>query len=214
MHIEADDSGDFPVLVIGDSWTRFRRLDGGIRAALSSRGFRPRLVSVGLSGCSAGEIAAALPGHLPQIRSAAGGRAGLAVLMAGVNDAVRHLGPRRYARNLVALSELAAAVAERVLAVELPPVRGDIAGPLGRIKHQLYRVLFDGPGDTIATYRAALARTGALDILPVDPFFPAAFKDGVHLTDQEYARFAAYLGEMIARRLPLRRADRVAQAAE
>lgn len=188
MEVHDDGSGDWPVLIYGDSWARFRRLDKGVRDALAH--LNPRIVSSGRAGRSAAELLADWPtAGLPALDYQ------LAILMVGINDVVRHLGARQYADAALALAQTIPA--RRVLVVEAPRVTGDASWLPGRIKHQLYRLVFEDGSDTVTTYRAAL--TG-VEILPVDGF-PMAFKDGVHLTDEGYAGFGAYLGERIRERL-------------
>ena len=166
----------------------FRRLDKGVRDALAH--LNPRIVSCGRAGRSAAELLADWPrAGLPDLDYQ------LAVLMVGVNDVVRHLGARQYAVGTLALTQTIPA--RRVLVVEAPRVTGDAAWLPGRIKHQIYRLLFEDGSDTVATYRAALA---GVEVLPVDGF-PMVFKDGVHLTEENYAGFGAWLGERIRERL-------------
>lgn len=188
MDVHDDGAGDWPVLIYGDSWARFRRLDKGVRDALAH--LNPRIVSCGRSGRSAAELLADWPtAGVPTLDYQ------LAVLMVGVNDVVRHLGARQYAAATLALAQTIPA--RRVLVVEAPRVTGDAAWLPGRIKHQLYRLLFEDGSDTVTTYRATL--TG-VEVLPVDGF-PMVFKDGVHLTEEGYAGFGAWLGERIRKRL-------------
>lgn len=188
MEIHDDGAGDWPVLIYGDSWARFRRLDTGVRDALAH--LNPRIVSCGRSGRSVAELLADWPtAGLPALDYQ------LVVLMVGVNDVVRHLGARRYAAATLALVQ--AMPARRVMVVEVPRVTGDCARLPGLIKHQVYKVLFEDGSDTVTTYRAAL---NGVEIVPVDGF-PMAFKDGVHLTDESYVGFGAWLGERIGERL-------------
>ncbi len=188
MEVHDDGAGDWPVLIYGDSWARFRRLDKGVRDALAH--LKPRIVSSGRSGRSAAELLADWPtAGLPALDYQ------LAVLMVGVNDVVRHLGACQFAAATLALTR--AMPARRVLVVETPRVTGDCAKLPGQIKHQIYRILFEDGSDTVTTYRAAL---DGVEILPVDGF-PMVFKDGVHLTDEGYVAFGAYLGERIRERL-------------
>lgn len=188
LEVHDDGSGDWPVLIYGDSWARFRRLDKGVRDALAH--LNPRIVSCGRSGRSAAELLADWPtAGLPDLDYQ------LAVLMVGVNDVVRHVGARQYATSTLALAR--AMPAGRVMVVEAPRVTGDSAKLPGLIKHQVYKLLLEDGSDTVTTYRAALH---GVEILPVDGF-PMVFKDGVHLTDECYVGFGAYLGERIRERL-------------
>ena len=190
MEVHDDGSGDWPVLIYGDSWARFRRLDTGVRDALAH--LNPRIVSCGRSGRSAAELLADWPtAGLPALDYQ------LAILMVGVNDVVRHLGARRYAASTLALAQ--AMPARRVLVVEAPRITGDAAWLPGLIKHQVYKLLFEDGSDSVTAYRSAL--TG-VDVMPVDGF-AMVFKDGVHLTDEGYVGFGAYLGERIRETLAL-----------
>ncbi len=190
MEIHDDGSGDWPVLIYGDSWARFRRLDKGVRDALAD--LDPRIVSCGRSGRSAAELLADWPTAGPPDLDYR-----LAVLVVGVNDVVRHLGARRYAAATLALAQTMPA--RRVLVIEAPRVTGDCAKLPGLIKHQVYRLLLEDGSDTVTTYRAALAGVG-VEIVPVDGI-PLSFRDGVHLTDEGYVAFGAMLGQRIRERL-------------
>lgn len=194
MEVHDDGSGDWPILIYGDSWARFRRPDKGVRDALAH--LNPRIVSSGRSGRSVAELMADWPtAGLPDLDYQ------LAILMVGVNDVVRHLGARQYAAAVLTLAQTMPAL--RVMVVEIPRVTGDCAKLPGLIKHQVYKILFEDGSDTVTTYRAALAEVGAgVEVIPVDGF-PMVFKDGVHLTDEGYVGFGAYLGERIREQLEI-----------
>jgi lysophospholipase L1-like esterase len=192
-------SGSGPLtrtLVIGDSWATFTQLDEAMGQAIAKRGGgSAQACSLGFSGHTAGEIAA----QLPSLK----GKFAAIVVLVGVNDSVRHVGSRNYARGVTDIAKQASTVGP-VYLVSVPHVllSKEVGSTQGKVKHVVYRWLFDrGEREVTERYRKAAPK---LPTISFSDFIPSYVghedryaADGIHLKDEEYAKLGTFLGERI-----------------
>ena len=129
-----------------------------------------------------------------------------AVVLTGVNDEVQHIGAKRHASDVLALSNYLARGGRRVFVVEAPRISPIDHSWIGaRAKHTAGRFINDyGVTDVAPLYRAAAAKMG-VEVIPFDPFIPSFVgnetryqPDGIHLTTAWFNRYATYIGGQIA----------------
>ncbi|MFD2265582.1 SGNH/GDSL hydrolase family protein [Lacibacterium aquatile] len=203
------DAGDL-LVVVGDSWASWGKLDDGLRSAFAEAG-RPILVkSHGFPGETSRSVLErfAGPGGLAALmaKEYPGRRVTLLVLV-GINDVFSHSGPMSYATHTARFLGLATGCGVRAFVVEIPPVDFGEVAPLspGGLRRTFYRWVIDGGKTDAAPYRAALrsiASPGVLiDPAPYVDARRSALYDGRHFTAAAYDEFGHQLGETLLARL-------------
>ena len=159
--------------LVGDSWSnRFL-------AGMLGCGF------LRYPGCTTREIAELMPTHVP----------GLCVVVAGVNDMVRHTGPEAYAEGIKAI----AARCESTLIVELPRI-GHIKATSIRswLRWTVNRWLRDGGRYEVTDqYRAALRRAYSGPVVPFPTLGCGHWSDPAHLNDAGRRVLADAIGDFL-----------------
>lgn len=182
------------ILIVGDSYANFRRFDPGIISVFHDQDVKVSVRSYGFSGFHTGKLATEL--------DRLSGSFDILLLVAGVNDVAQRRGVKAYVRDLARLVKSGKRLAKYVTALEIVHFDefAELSGPLGRMKHLAYQVLFDPRPGRIVRYREA-ARKVNVDLISTDDFLPAfrreAFKDGIHLTDQEFGRLGRFVGQKL-----------------
>lgn len=192
------------VLVVGDSWASGGRLDDALAREVAAKTGAARVCSLGFSGRTTEKIHRDLIAFRPELERQLGGKADTAVILAGVNDAVIHVGAKAYRQGVSDLRDALSPLARRVVLVSVPRV--DLSkphgSPLGRVKHFLLRHLNDGGRkDVTLPYRAAAPTLPTIDF---DSFVPSYSgneqryaADGLHLTRAEFANLGAFIGRNV-----------------
>lgn len=202
-------AGDL-LVVVGDSWASWGKLDDGLRAAFAQAG-RPVLVkSQGFPGEPSRTVLERFsgPGGLAALmaKEYPGRRVTLLVLV-GINDVFGHTGPMQYATHTARFLGLATGCGVKAFVVEIPPVDFGEVAPLspGGLRRGFYRWVVDGGTTDAAPYRAALRGIASPGVL-IDPgaYVEARRKDlydGRHFNAAAYDDFGRQLGEILVSRL-------------
>jgi|GEM_PF-5264431 len=202
-------AGDL-LVVVGDSWASWGKLDDGLRSAFAEAG-RPVLVkSQGFPGEPSRTVLERFsgPGGLAALmaKEYPGRRVTLLVLV-GINDVFGHTGPMQYATHTAKFLGLATGCGVKAFVVEIPPVDFGEVAPLtpGGLRRGVYRWVVDGGKTDAAPYRAALRGIVSPGVL-IDPgaYVEARQKDlydGRHFNAAAYDDFGRQLGEILVSRL-------------
>lgn len=190
------------VLVVGDSYANFARFEAGIEQAFAARGCNACVMSFSRPGFTTGKLVEAVRKESAALIQQ--GPFAYCVIVAGVNDIIQRRGASRYARDTENLIALLAPIAKQIHVMQIVNFDEfmDVARLPGRIKHWFHALLRDRAAGRVDRYRAAAANlpnAGLLrtaDILP--RYDPPAFKDGIHLTDAEFAKLARHIGDQLA----------------
>lgn len=202
--------GNYKMLVVGDSWAAgslfFPELPQSMSAKMAGKPVTA--CSIGYSGRNTARLVQEPKADFPigKIKALfSGASPNEIVIMNGVNDVIQHVGAEQYAK---ATSELVTYLNEesRVRVLRIPRVNetGYSSNLLRDIKRKLQAFYFDdGQLAVNDKYRAALANSyPAIETIEYDRFAPGYRKelflpDGIHLTDQQFRFYGAFIATKI-----------------
>lgn len=183
------------ILVFGDSYANFNRFDAAIERAHAEKGIDAKVESLAFPGSHCGMLARRLgdiAARQPMVRY------DKILLLTGVNDIVRRRGVAAFRSDLERLVTIASQISPAVFLLEIPMFdeHARVAVLRQRLKQALFTLLFDRQSGRVQRYRAAAERVGARlistsEFLP--GYDPSRFKDGIHLTDEEFRKLAGYV---------------------
>ena len=189
------------LFICGDSYANGDRF-GSVAEAFEAAGLSCAAYSLSLPGATSGKIASRLTAETQaKIRSALDGEPNVVLIVSGVNDIIQGVGTEAYTASLQAMAQVFPDASAFVLAIPKFNYLTDPSQPVFRIRNLLRRSLFDREPYPLDRYHRAARATG-LPVIPgaVRDYDPASYRDGVHLTEADFADLAARVAaEMVAR---------------
>lgn len=201
---------DYRVLVVGESWASdgkiFPELPQAVSKRLGGRGVKA--CSIGFNGRNSRLLYSELREKFPKYKLYSlyeGMVPHKVILMTGVNDEIQHVGASAYVEFTKKLVEYFSD-ADDVEVISIPRVNERWFKPpnlFSRMKRNILRCVYDGCDFQVNdVYRVALWRDHPdLHILEFDDFIDKFegheeyyLFDGVHLTDEYYHKYGAFIG--------------------
>ena len=201
--------------VIGDSWVSYKHLDSSIIGSLKSLGVNADIISFGHPGAKSKNIFLDMisENNLYSSNSLLRDKdIRYIVVVAGVNDAVCHMGKDFYTHHMINIVSVINSHEKLPIIVEVPEfgIEDIKEGFLSTIKHFISKVLFDiGKTDIVSDYRKSLkTKLGEQKlnyiILPFDPVVKDystnkyLYENPSHLNKEGYKQLGSYIGQSIA----------------
>ncbi|WP_244430871.1 SGNH/GDSL hydrolase family protein [Methylocystis sp. ATCC 49242] len=205
---------DYRILVVGESWASGGKLLPELPKAVSERlgGRGVQTCSIGFNGRNSRLLYTELREKFPKekIESIANGKKlDKVIIMNGVNDEIQHVGASTYVEYTKKLVEYFSDAGD-VEVISIPRVNERYFKPpnlYSLIKRTILRCFYDGCDYQINDlYRVALWRDHPeLHVIEFDNFIDK-FEgheeyytlDGVHLTDEYYHKYGAFIGRAMS----------------
>jgi len=203
--------------IIGDSWVTDQKLDQSVSGAMSASGIQAEVVSSGQPGAVTRQVYRNLTSEKISPYSSRhilmDEDIDYLVVVAGINDAVEHIGRNFYAHHVLCIIKAIQNRGIHPIILEIPEYGIEITPPksfLNYAKRLIYRLAFDGNNhDVIIAYREALRAGLTPEIIKefsIIPFSSLAtnysesvnlFENPNHLNKDGYQKLGQMISETI-----------------